>query len=32
MYADFVIQKIDPKGIYIEQRFYRDHCKQNGKF
>jgi hypothetical protein len=32
MYADFVIQKIDPQGIYIEQRFYRDHCKQMGRF
>lgn len=32
MYADFVIQKIDPKGEYIEQRFYRDSCKPVGKF
>ena len=32
MYADFVIQKIDPQGIYIEQRFYRDHCKLQGRY
>lgn len=31
MYADFVISKIDPHGTYIEQRFYRDHCKLMGR-
>ena len=27
MYADFVISKIDPHGIYIKDRFYRSQCK-----
>ena len=31
MYADFVINKIDPNGVYIKERFYRDHCRLIGK-
>lgn len=31
MYADFVISRIDPEGIYIKDRFYRGHCRLIGK-
>ena len=31
MYADFVVQKIDPEGQYIEQKYYRESCKLVGK-
>ena len=27
MYADFVISRIDPHGIYIKDRLYRNQCK-----
>lgn len=31
MYADFVINRIDPEGRYIKHRFYRNHCRQMGR-
>jgi TFIIF-interacting CTD phosphatase-like protein len=31
-YADFVIEKIDPKEEFIKFRFYRDNCKQMTRF
>lgn len=31
MYADFVISRIDPDGVYIKDRFYRNHCRLIGK-
>lgn len=33
IYADFVCRKIDPENKYLNvARFYRDSCKQIGKF
>ena len=31
-YAEFVLEKIDPNHVFIEQLFWRTHCKQIGKF